>query len=171
MFANLRKGSTVYVLDTRDVPRFYMAQVKDVSLPYYPSMQPGQFNAIPGQQFVNISIIDGDVPWGVPVNLDTVTKDGLTVSMKREGLMPAVTAAQQESQNIVNSYEKHKANLLAYEQILKDIDPSYARSVEQDEEIQKLRKIIAEQNARIKQLPTMEDLKKLFDKEQTKTSK
>lgn len=170
MFANLRKGSKVYVLDTRDTPRFYTAEVKDVSQPYYPQMQPGQFSAIPGQQFVNINI-DGSVPWGVPVNLDTVTKDGLTVSMTRDGLMPAITAAQQESQNIVNSYDKHKANLVAYEQILKDIDPMYARSVEQDAEIQRLQEIIAEQNARIKQLPTMDDFKKFFEKEQAKTTK
>ncbi len=157
MFQSLRKGSLVYVLDTRETPKFYTATVKDVSVPYYPQPKPGQFNPIQ-QQFINITI-ENNEPWGVPVNMDVVSKDGLTVSMTREGLMPAITAGQKESSDIVNSCEKHKTNLEAYEQIIKDLDPSYAKAQEQEEQIKKLYEEIAELKNRI---PSIDDIKNAF---------
>ena len=54
MFQNLKKGSLVYVFDNREQPKFYTANVKDVSAPYIPPQKPGQFS--PMQQFINISI-------------------------------------------------------------------------------------------------------------------
>ena len=170
MFQNLRKGSSVYVLDTRETPIFYTAAVKEVGVPYYPQPTPGQLTPFQ-QQYINITI-ENNEPWGVPVNLDVVSKDGLTVSMTREGLMPAITAAQKESSDIINSFERHKANLAAYDQILKDLDPSYAKAKAQDEEIKRLNNELSEIKSIIRSVPSLEDIKGLFDKQGTpKTAK
>ena len=92
--------------------------------------------------------------------------------MTREGLMPAITAAQKESSDIINSFERHKANLAAYDQILKDLDPSYAKAKAQDEEIKRLNNELSEIKSIIRSVPSLEDIKGLFDKQGTpKTAK
>lgn len=161
----------VYVLDGRDTPKYYTATVKDVSAPYFPQQKPGTFNPMPMQQFINISI-DGNEPWGVPINLYVVSKDGLTVSMTRDGLMPTITAGHQDCINAINSFERNKTNLAAYEQILKDIDPGYAKTKEQEEEIKRLNGLVESLTARLEKIPTADDIKSLLSNMQTvKTAK
>ena len=167
MFLNLRKGSSVYVLDTRDTPKVYVATVKEIGIPYYPQPTPGQLTPFQ-QQYINI-VLDNNESWGVRTNMDVESKDGLTVSMTREGLMPAITAAQKESTDIINSFDRHKANLAAYDQILKELDPSYAKTREQDEEIKRLNKELADLKGLIKSVPTLNDIKSLLKPETPKT--
>lgn len=52
-----------------------------------------------------------------------VTKDGLTVTTSRERLIDAINAAKQQSQSVVDSYEKHKANLEVFDQIMREVNP------------------------------------------------
>ncbi len=131
----------VYVLDNRDTPRFYTANLKAVSEPYTPQPQLGQYPPIV-QQYVNITI--DNEPWGVPVNLETVSKNGLTVSCTREGLMSEVNAMYRTTMDAINSFDKQKENAKAYEQILRDLDPAYAKSKVQDEKIESLNSKIEE---------------------------
>lgn len=172
MFSDIHKGSIVHVLDTRDTPRYYTAVVKEVSQPYLPQRtNTSQWNPLSMQQYVNITI-DGSEPWGVPTNLNVVTKDGLTVSTTIDDIKTAVTAAQQESSGVVNSYEKHKANLVAYEDIIKQLDPAYAQAREQDGKIKGLESKLAAIEGKLGEVPTLSDIKALFEKSQTpKTTK
>ena len=167
MFQNLKKGSSVYVLDTRETPKFYVATVKEVGMPYYPQPTPGQLTPFQ-QQYINI-VLDNNESWGVRANMDVESKGGLTVSMTREGLMPAITACQKESSDIINSFDRHKANLSAYDQILKDLDPSYAKTREQDEEIKRLNSELTEIKNLMKAVPSLNDIKSLLKPETTKT--
>lgn len=162
MFQNLKKGSLVYVFDNREQPKFYTANVKDVSAPYIPPQKPGQFS--PMQQFINISI-EGNEPWGVPMLADIVSKDGLTVATTRDGLKPTIMEAQQMSRDIVESYEKHKANLEIYDSILMQLDPEAARTKELESENRELRRMIADMNERISKIPTAEELRSLVKSE------
>ena len=41
MFANLTKGSCIYVLDMRDTPKYYMATLDEAPQPDFPA--PGNF--------------------------------------------------------------------------------------------------------------------------------
>ena len=75
----------------------------------------------------------------VPVNADMVTKDGLTVTTSRERLIDAINAAKQQSQSVVDSYEKHKANLEVFDQIMREVNPAYAGQAQRDKELQELR--------------------------------
>ena len=162
MFQNLRKGSLVYVFDNREQPKFYTANVKDVSAPYFPPQKPGQFSPMP--QFINISI-EGNEPWGVPMQADIVSKDGLTVATTREELKPTIMEAQQASRDIVESFDRHKANLKVYDEILMQLDPEAARSKELEAENRELRKMLADMNERLSQIPTAEELRSLVKSE------
>lgn len=162
MFQNLKKGSLVYVFDNREQPKFYTANVKDVSAPYIPPQKPGQFS--PMQQFINISI-EGNEPWGVPMLADIVSKDGLTVATTREVLKPTIMEAQQASRDIVESFDRHKANLKVYDEILMQLDPEAARSKELEAENWELRKMLADMNERLSQIPTAEELRSLVKSE------
>ena len=162
MFQNLRKGSLVYVFDNREQPKFYTANVKDVSAPYFPPQKPGQFSPMP--QFINISI-EGNEPWGVPMQADIVSKDGLTVATTREVLKPTIMEAQQASRDIVESFDRHKANLKVYDEILMQLDPEAARSKELEAENRELRKMLADMNERLSQIPTAEELRSLVKSE------
>ncbi len=68
-----------------------------------------------------------------------VTKDGLTVTTSRERLIDAINAAKQQSQSVVDSYEKHKANLEVFDQIMREVNPAYAGQAQRDKELQELR--------------------------------
>lgn len=65
-----------------------------------------------------------------------VTKDGLTVTTSRERLIDAINAAKQQSQSVVDSYEKHKANLEVFDQIMREVNPAYAGQAQRDKELQ-----------------------------------
>lgn len=122
----------------------------------------GQFS--PMQQFINISI-EGNEPWGVPMLADIVSKDGLTVATTREVLKPTIMEAQQASRDIVESFDRHKANLKVYDEILMQLDPEAARSKELEAENRELRKMLADMNERLSQIPTAEELRSLVKSE------
>lgn len=149
MFKDLRSGSIVYILDNRETPRYYTATLKAVSEPYTPQPQLGQYPPIV-QQYVNITI--DNEPWGVPINLETVSKNGLTVSCTREGLMSEVNSMYRTTMEAINSFDKQKENAKAYEQILRDLDPAYAKTKAQDEKIESLQSEISSMSANMKAL-------------------
>lgn len=152
MFANLTKGSCIYVLDTRNEPKYYMATLDEAPQPYYPS--PGNFP--PAQPSISFPV--GDQKWVVPVNADMVTKDGLTVTTSRERLVDAVSAARQQCLNVINSYEKQKANLEIFERIMCEISPAYAGQAQRDEEVQNLRREVQELRKSQGDLATMREM-------------
>ncbi len=165
MFANLTKGSCIYVLDMRDTPKYYMATLDEAPQPYFPA--PGNFP--PAQPSVSFPV--GDQKWVVPVNADMVTKDGLTVTTTRERLIDAVNAARQQSQNVVDSYDRHKANLEIFDQIMREISPAYAGQAQRDEEILNLRKEVQELRRSQDDLASMKSMLETFLKSQTPSPK
>lgn len=54
-------------------------------------------------------------------------------------LIDAINAAKQQSQSVVDSYEKHKANLEVFDQIMREVNPAYAGQAQRDKELQELR--------------------------------
>lgn len=165
MFANLTKGAPVYVLDLRENPKYYMATLKEAPQPYFP---PAQGGMITSQPYVSIQI--GEQPWAVPVNADTATKDGITVTTTRERMIDAVNAARQQSQSIVDSYERHKANIGVFDQIMKEINPVYANQAKQDEDMQKLRMEVSELRGMRSEFSAMKASLEAFLKAQTPKS-
>lgn len=165
MFQNLKKGSFVYVFDNRDKPKYYTAVVKEVSAPYFPPPKQGQFT--PTQQFINITI-DGNEPWGLPMLADIVSKDDLTISTSKDSLKPTIYEAKRVSEDIVQSFDLHKANIEVYDNILLQLDPEAARTKELEAENRELRNLLVGINERLNKIPTVDELKNL-NKNETPT--
>lgn len=149
----------------RETPKYYMATLDEAPQPYFPA--PGNFP--PAQPSVSFPV--GEQKWVVPVNADMVTKDGLTVTTTRERLIDAVNAARQQSQNVVNSYDRHKANLEIFDQIMREINPAYAGQAQRDEELQSLRREVQELRRSQDDLSSMKSMLETFLKSQTSSPK
>ena len=61
----------------------------------------------------------------------------------------------------MESFDRHKANLKVYDEILMQLDPEAARSKELEAENRELRKMLADMNERLSQIPTAEELRSL----------
>ena len=69
--------------------------------------------------------------------------------------MTEVNAMYRTTMDAVNSFDKQKENAKAYEQILRDLDPAYAKTKAQDEKIEGLQSEIASMSANMRTLLEM----------------
>lgn len=74
----------------------------------------------------------------VPSNFTIHTNGDTTISENKEAMIAEVDSMLQSSKNILQSMSKHEANIPAYESILKELNPVYAKESERDEAIDSL---------------------------------
>ena len=142
MFQTLRKGSTVYVLDRTNDPVVKMAYVDSVSLPrpMYPTYNPQVSLGTNMQTVVDLTlqIDDEKKEFCVPSNLSIHTYGDYTLSENKEAMISEVDSLLKTSKDVLDSIDKHKASISAYEKILKELNPVYAKEAERDEAITSL---------------------------------
>lgn len=142
MFSTLRKGSSVYILDRTSTPEVKVGYVENVSMPrpMYPTYNPSVSLGTNMSQVVDMKIrIDDDTKeFCVPSTLSIHSYGDYTLSENKEGMISEVDSLLQSSKDIINSIDKHKANITAYEDILKTLNPIYAKEQERDTAISTL---------------------------------
>lgn len=142
MFSTLRKGSSVYILDRTNTPEVKVGYVENVSMPrpMYPTYNPSVSLGTNMSQVVDMKIrIDNDTKeFCVPSTLSIHSYGDYTLSENKEGMISEVDSLLQTSKDIINSIDKHKANITAYEDILKSLNPIYAKEQERDTAISTL---------------------------------
>lgn len=142
MFSTLRKGSSVYILDRTDIPEVKVGYVDNVSMPrpMYPTYNPSVSLGTNMSQVVDMTIrIDNDTKeFCVPSTLSIHSYGDYTLSENKEGMISEVDSLLQTSKDILNSIDKHKTNVTAYEDILKKLNPVYAKESERDTAISTL---------------------------------
>ena len=142
MFSTLRKGSTVYVLDRTGEPEVKIGYVDTVSMPrpMYPTYNPSVSLGTNMQTVVDMTLrIDDDKKeFCVPSNLSIHTYGDYTLSENKEALISEVDSLLQASKDVLDSVDKHKDAISAYEKILKSLNPVYAKEQERDEAISSL---------------------------------
>ena len=126
MFSNLSKGSVLYGLETRGNIKFFTAPIESVSLPY-PKQRSNVFGQLPEMVVDVIATVNGErkefkqVPSNSAIadfgNETFVLADG------KDSLNGYVNSMLQNSKNIVNSVEKHKALISQYEDVLSSLNP------------------------------------------------
>ena len=126
MFSNLSKGSVLYGLETKGEITLFTAPIESVSLPY-PKQRNNVFGQMPEMVVDITAIVNGEkreykqVPSNSAIadfGIDTfVLADG------RDSLNGYVNSLLQNSRNIVNSVEKHKALISQYEEVLSRLNP------------------------------------------------
>ena len=142
MFQTLRKGATIYILDRTSEPEVKVGYVENVTppRPMYPTYNPAASLGTNMQTVVDMTVRIGNEQkeFSVPSNLSLHTYGDYTLSENKEAMISEVVSLLQNSKDVLDSVEKHKAAISAYENILKQLNPVYAKEQERDSAIESL---------------------------------
>ena len=136
MFSTLRKGQSIYVLDRTSDPEVKLGYIENVSIPrpMYPTYNPQVSLGTNMQMVVDLNVrIDNETKeFCVPSNLSLHTYGDYTLSENKEAMISEVDSLLQNSKDVLDSVDKHKEAISAYEKILKNLNPVYAKEQERD---------------------------------------
>ena len=142
MFSTLRKGATIYILDRTSEPEVKVGYIDNVTLPrpMYPTFNPAVSLGTNMQRVVDITVRIGEEKkeFSVPSDLSIHTYGDYTISENKEAMISEVDSLLQNSKDVLDSVDKQKAAIDAYENILKTLNPVYAKEQERDSTIDKL---------------------------------
>lgn len=140
MFSGLRQGTTLYVLDKSEEPKVVIGYVENVTAPHpmYKTYNPTVSFGTNMQTVVDIIVKIGNDKKefvGVPSTSTIHSYGDYVLSENKESMIQEVDAMLSNSKAIVESIEQHKANITACENILKQLNPVYAKEQQRDEAI------------------------------------
>lgn len=180
MFKDLRPNTPFYIFNKGENPSLEIGSVIAVNQPV---MKPQtSFNA--GYQFQPEYIVDIRVKVGEEIiNFNQLSANlqiadlpngnqKIVVSSNRDLIKTEIETTLTNSKSIVESVSMHENIIVECEQILQQINPSFAKDKEQEEEIKGLKKEISEMKEFFG--GNMEEIKKLLleqNKQSNKTNK
>lgn len=133
MFSSLHQGSTVYVLDKTDRLKLKCCEVVGVSAPKF-------YNMI---SVVSLKLnLDGTIQEfdNIPSNniITSYNNGKLIISETKQGLQEEVESIVQNSKQILNNLEIYKQNIVDGEEVLKELNPQFAKDKERDDRLNNL---------------------------------
>ena len=138
MFSTLRQNSPIYVLDKKDFPVLKKGIIETVSPQ---RSRTGSFYGQPMDMIVDIRVnIDGTSQEfkNIPANLSIVNDGNIVISETKEAMSTEVDSMLSISKQILESVDYHKDVIEKCEQILKDLNPQFAKDKLQEEKINSL---------------------------------
>lgn len=142
MFSALNQGSIIYILDKTERPKFKVGEIVSISQPkvdYNSTGQFGQYQATTVDIKVNI---DGNTYEynSIPSSYSVITYNNgkITLSETKQGLQSEVESILQNSKQIVDKINIYKQNIIDCENILKELNPQFAKDKERDERLNSL---------------------------------
>ena len=143
MFSALRPGSAIYLLDKSEEPNVKIGYVENVSQPrpMYKTYNPAVSFGTNMQTVVDIAVkINNEKKdiIGVPSNSVIHSYGDYVISETREAMISEVDAMLQHSKDIIESIDQHKKVITSCENILKELNPVYAKEQERDSAIEDL---------------------------------
>lgn len=142
MFSALNQGSIIYILDKTERPKFKVGEIVSISQPkvdYNSTGQFGQYQATTVDIKVNI---DGNTYEynSIPSSYSVITYNNgkITLSETKQGLQSEVESILQNSKQIVDKINVYKQNIIDCENILKELNPQFAKDKERDERLNNL---------------------------------
>ena len=142
MFSTLRKGSSIYILDRTNEPDVKLGYIENVSIPrpMYPTYNPAVSLGTNMQTVVDLTVrIDNETKeFCVPSSLSIHTYGDYTLSENKEAMISEVDSLRQTTEDIISNVDKNKKDLAAYVNILKQLNPVYAKEQERDTAISEL---------------------------------
>lgn len=137
MFSALRQGSLLYILDKGENPSIKVGQVEGVSQPRF---SPGA--GLMGMTIVDIAVkVDNDKKdyIGIPSNASIHEYGNVVISESRDQMIQEINAMLRTSKSALESVDYHRKVIGACENMLKQIDPEYAKQQERDDTIDSLK--------------------------------
>ena len=142
MFSTLGKGSNIYILDRTGKPEVKLGYIENVSMPrpMYPTYNPQVSLGTNMQTVVDIKtrIDDYTKEFVVPSNLSVHTYGDYTISETKEAMISEVESTLKDLTDRIDNVDKYKEDAEVYKNILKDLNPVYAREQERDQAITEL---------------------------------
>ena len=138
MFSTLRQNSPIYVLDKKDSPVLKKGIIETVSPQ---RSRTGSFYGQPMDMIVDIRVnIDGTSQEfkDIPANLSIANDGNIVISETKEAMSTEVDSMLSISKQILESVDYHKDVIEKCEQILKDLNPQFAKDKLQEEKINSL---------------------------------
>lgn len=140
MFSALNQGSLVYILDKTDEIKFKIGEVVGTTVPQY---------AIDGSGMVmNITIKVNDhtdtynnIPSGA--NSVSYNNGKLIIAETKQTIQSEVESTLHNANYIIEHIEDYKNQITQCEEVLKDLNPQYAKDKARDEEIAGIKSEVA----------------------------
>lgn len=159
MFSALRQGSVIYILEKGENPTFKVGQVVSITQPNYSN------NFLMNGSTIDINVKVGDQNMdfkNVPSSQSTATYNNVIIAETKELMSNEVDNMLQSSKSIVDSVTYHNNVIASCENILKELNPRFAKEKERDEDITNLKDKMGGIESKMDQILT------LLSKEKTK---
>lgn len=159
MFSALRQGSVLYILEKGETPSLKIGSVVSVTQPSYN-----------GNFVLNGSTIDINVKVGnetmdfrnVPSSQSIASYNNAVIAETKELMSNEVDNMLQNSKSIIDSVPYHNSVISSCEEILKNLNPRFAKEKERDEDISNLKNKIGGLESK------MDKLISILSKDETK---
>ena len=158
MFSALNQGSLVYILDKTNNLKLKVGEVVGVSQPKFNNTGFNTQNN--NQTFVDIKIkIDGNVNEfnSIPSNYSLVSYNNgrIIISETKQRLQTEVETILQNSKQVLDNIEIYKNNIKECEDILKELNPQFAKDKERDDKISSLSNEVLDIKSTLDKIVTM----------------
>lgn len=140
MFSGLRQGTALYILDKSEEPKVVTGYVESVSAPHpmYRTYNPTVSFGANMQSAVDIVVKIGNDKKefvGIPSTSSVHSYGDYVLSETKDGMIQEVNAMLYNSESIIDSIPQHETNIKACKNILKQLNPEYAKETQRDEAI------------------------------------
>ena len=134
MFSALRQGSVIYILEKSEKPILKVGQVESITQPNNNFLMNG------ATVDINVKVGNSTMEFkNVPSNYYVTSYNNAIITETKELMSTEVDNMLQSSRSIVDSVSYHNNVIQACEEILKDLNPRFAREKERDEDISNLK--------------------------------
>lgn len=153
-FSNLRSGNQIFVLHREATPYLEIGQVINVTAPM-PMFN--QFTS-PANYAVDVTakVGDSNITYSkLPSNAEVADWGGngnMVVATTRDAMNAELNNLRQKSIEVLQSVDYHKETLKVVDKILQQLNPEYAEKAVQQEEIQQLKKQLADMSTSLNEI-------------------
>nr|DAG87911.1 MAG TPA: hypothetical protein [Crassvirales sp.] len=140
MFSALNQGSLVYILDKTDGVKFRIGEIVGTTVP--------QFSVDGSGMVMKLSIkVNGNVAEynNVPsaANMVSYNNGKLIIAETKQSIQSEVESTLHNANYIIEHIEDYKAQITQCENVLKELNPQYAKDKARDEEIAGIKSEVA----------------------------
>ena len=136
MFSALRQGSVVYILEKGENPVLKVGQVVSITQPNYSS----NFLMNGSTIDINVKVNNQNMDFkNVPSSQSVANYNNVVITETKELMSNEVDNMLQSSRSIVDSVTYHNNIITSCENILKELNPRFAKEKERDEDINNLK--------------------------------
>lgn len=152
MFKDYKPGYILYILD-KDAMTSSEGKVVGVGNPYMEPQKPGQISpSINCLVDITVETSGRTMTLAMPESSDIAFAGNLVISSDKSGILREVQAMRAQSENVVNSIDKHKKIIEGCDAIIADLDTDYKEKQETNKRISKLENTMNDVSKMMKEL-------------------